>query len=197
MTYSSHEFVPLLIDPLFRRAYRCVCSHSSSRSLATTLETRPMTFSVKQELQAGDYPFRPKALEMFPLYFFIAGCTTSRSLNKPSMDWEPLEEDGVRLHQRSYSSDPIKSRKYPDENLVDPDDVTSTLHRYSFYVTLRMDSSWRAPIVWGITPRAPGDGASAVQEGKYGLFMMLLFRPFRSIPHFVADVILGGTRRGR
>ena len=38
-------------------------------------------------LKCSDYPFRPRALEDFPLYFFISGCCLCKHLGEHSMDW--------------------------------------------------------------------------------------------------------------
>ena len=118
MTYSSHIYVSLPFEHLYRFAMYLLHCHSQEVLPSRDHGDPSMAFSEKECLMTDDYKYRPEKLEMFPLYFFIAGCTTSRYLNQDSMDWVALDEDGVVSHQRSYCLDPIKSKQYPEENRI-------------------------------------------------------------------------------
>ena len=89
MTYCSHKFVSLNIDIDFRRAIRLVyilvgkapySGGSADGGLSMPLHTKPY-------LNPSDYPFRPSALETFPLYFFMASCVAHDKLCSRSLDW--------------------------------------------------------------------------------------------------------------
>eukprot|EP00973_Karenia_brevis_P034518 4761293-Karenia_brevis.AAC.1 len=55
-------------------------------------------------------------------------------------------------------------------------------HRYyNHYRILRTHKPWRVPILYGKMPRKPDDRSTAEERGRYAIFMMLMFRPWRSI----------------
>ena len=51
--------------------------------------------------------------------------------------------------------------------------------RYDHYRELRLDRAWRIPLLRGKMPACPNESSSAEDNGKYGLFLMFLFRPWR------------------
>jgi len=74
--------------------------------------------------------------------------------------------------------------------------VNTFLYKYSFYCTLRTHSCWRVPMLFGKAPRRPGEGAPAEEKGMYALFMMILFRPHRSLHQFVNEILGNRVIRG-
>ena len=139
MSYSSYKFVPLQLDRVYRQALYLL--HCQSQEVLPSQQhgDQSMAFPEKEYLMIGDYRYRPEKLEMFPLYFFIAGCTTSSHLNQDSMDWMALDEDGVVSHQRSYCSEPIKSKEYPEENLVNPEDVSEAVRSHGAFRAMALN----------------------------------------------------------
>ena len=130
-------------------------------------------------LKPFDYAFRPKALEDFPLYFFLAGCATARSLSSDSMEWVPLERKGSAeiCHHRSFIREPICSKMFPHRPLVDAEN--KPIHRYGFYVRLRTMEAWRVPILYGKQPSPVDATAPASEKANYAMYLMMLFRPHR------------------
>jgi hypothetical protein len=57
---------------------------------------------------------------------------------------------------------------------------------YPFYVSLRKQKAWRCPEMIGHIPARVDDTSTPRQKGELGLFIMLLFRPYRS---FEKDVL--------
>ena len=75
----------------------------------------------KPQLLPADYQFRPKSLEQFPLYFFMAGCEAVKTLTLHSMDWESIPCSGGEhvMRQRSFDPAPLRSKQFPNKGLVD------------------------------------------------------------------------------
>ena len=65
------------------------------------------------------------------------------------------------------------------------------LHKYDYYVRLRVDKPWKVPLLYGQLPRAPDSAATANERGTYALLMMVLFRPFRHPRSFVEEIFRG------
>ena len=89
MEYCSHQFVHVIVDLPLRDALgvlfagpRCSVLEGSKR-----FSTPGMRLHASPSLKVKDYPFRPKQLELFPLYFFMSACETRLRLNADSMDW--------------------------------------------------------------------------------------------------------------
>ena len=89
MEFSSHRFVHVGLDPIFRTAMGVVVGsrqhlqhrrHRTNNDGLFSLPEKPVS-------HPGDYKFRPQPLEDFPLYFFLSACTLTRELGRNSMDW--------------------------------------------------------------------------------------------------------------
>ena len=93
------------------------------------------------------------------------------------MQWESLYTLAKRHVERQDTAKLLYSLKFPTRALVDSDG--EPLHKYDYYVRLRVDKPWKVPLLYGQLPRAPDSAATANERGTYGLLMMLLFRPFR------------------
>jgi len=139
MSYSSYKYVPLSFEYEYRHAMKYLHCHAQDVIQTQDHVDRSMAFPEKEQLMTSDYKYRPEKLGMFPLYFFIAGCTTSSHLNQDSMDWVALDEDGVVSHQRSYCSEPIKSKEYPEENLVNPEDVSEAVRSHGAFRAMALN----------------------------------------------------------
>ena len=85
------------------------------------------------------------------------------------------------------------STRFPGTQLLDSD-TGDVLRHYPYFIRLRTESAWRVPLLFGRLPRKPEDGSSSEEKGRYGLFMMLLFRPWRG-PNEV-DFVVATLRRG-
>ena len=69
------------------------------------------------------------------------------------------------------------------------------LHYYRYYPKLRTTKSWVVPTLYGRMPKKPASDADDEEKGKYALFVMLLFRPWRGVhvPDFLHRVLCGGS----
>ena len=63
--------------------------------------------------------------------------------------------------------------------LIDPETGTQ-LMRYDHYRVLRLHKAWRVPVLCGKMPSCPVSESNACDHGRYALFLMMLFRPWRS-----------------
>ena len=105
-------------------------------------------------------------------------------LGEESLAWEELASaDGEVLRQWSYESTPIASRSAPGQCLLDAS--LRPIHKYKFYVHLLTESAWHVPVLQGRLPRVPDVDAKIDQCGKYGLFLMMLFRPYRQVEDLI------------
>ena len=88
----------------------------------------------------------------------------------------------------------MQSKSLPGKCLLSPDG--RPVHRYEFYVRLRLREPWRVPMIFGRLPRVPDDTSTVEEQGLYGLCMLLLFRPHRFLSDFVRDLHLtcGGPK---
>ena len=128
-----------------------------------------------------DNQCRPRTVDRFPLYFFMAGCEACGHLETHSMDWvtHPCTQSSGVQRQRSCDPNPVQSEICPHRCLIDKHG--QPLHRYGFYVTLRTTSAWRVPIIGGVSPPVPEEKSTAKAKGTCALYMMLLFRAHRCI----------------
>ena len=198
MEYCSHNFVSVQIDHVFRKAIAYVYLHVTN-TVPPQAEQRQRGYlhiPGGTELKQDDYPYRPNALDRFPLYFFLAGCNSSRTLGTDSLDWISLPYGGVAGADRqcSYHVEPMKSKEFPHRCLLDVDD--KPLHKYEYYVHLRTHTAWRVPVLHGRCPSVPDDAASAKEKGVYSLFLMLLFRPHRRIEDLVSSLLCNVDLKG-
>lgn len=127
------------------------------------------------------------------MYFFMAACDASPTLGPNSLEWLPVQV-GQRsrvFRQRSYSTEPLMSKRCPHKCLLDDND--EPIHNYGYYVRLRTDTPWRVPLLHCKCPSVPDTNAPAKEKGMYALFQMMLFRPHRLPMNLVKDIILRGA----
>ena len=102
------------------------------------------------------------------------------------MEWITLKTStGEVRRQRSYCPEPMRHSVVRELPLLDAS--RQPIHRYKFYLRLIGDKAWRVPVLYGKLPRLPDDSATAAEKGYYALFMMLLFRPHRSVSDFFQE----------
>ena len=94
------------------------------------------------------------------------------------------------MRQRSFNFEPVKSKQCPHRCLVDKDG--QPIHEYGYYVRLRTDTAWKVPVLHGKCPTVPDASSSAREEGMYGVFLMLLFRPHRGVQELVERLVRTG-----
>ena len=65
------------------------------------------------------------------------------------------------------------------------------LHYYKYYPQLRTKKPWMVPTLYGRMPKKPARDGDDEEKGKYALFAMLLFRPWRGlrIPDFLQKAL--------
>jgi hypothetical protein len=61
------------------------------------------------------------------------------------------------------------------------------LLRADHYRQIRTDEPWRVPVLLGALPTTPHSESTAEEKGKYALFIMMLFRPWRSVYGALTD----------
>ena len=210
MEYCSHRFSYLIIDDTVRFSVACVFrrvakSGGDSIPLAASIPPPGKGDSSVDGIRVpcaawvitADYPFRSERLERFPLYFFIAACdATSKGGRGGALSWIELPnevEGGIPSRQRSYCSKPIKSTTVSPLPLLTPGG--ECIHGYDYYLRLRLRDAWRVPVLLGKLPRTPDENSPVSDKGIFALCAMLLFRPHRSIPHFI-DTTLAGLPLG-
>ena len=60
-----------------------------------------------------------------------------------------------------------------------PNKKTGRHYWYDHYRVLRTQTPWRVPVMFGRMPQRPHSQSSSEDRGKYALFLMMLFRPWR------------------
>ena len=70
-----------------------------------------------------------------------------------------------------------------------------SLHHYRYYPKLRTTEAWFVPTLYGRMPKKPVADADPEEKGKYALFVMLLFRPWRGVhvPDFLDNVLYSSS----
>ena len=156
--------------------------------------------------QSFDYSYSPLALELFPLYFFIAGTECKGVVRSGTWDWyiagdadidlhtTIMTEDGEvlrtllhhpcyrcfcddRLIHRSKSLEDESGRKVPLRHSTDDTIIYTPDH----YRVVRTETVWKIPVLLGKAPFLPKEDDSAETKGKYALYVMMLLRPWRSL----------------
>ena len=51
----------------------------------------------------------------------------------------------------------------------------------SYYVCIILEDPWRVPVVYGHRPFTPNEHSTSREKGLYGLWMLLLFKPWRRL----------------
>ena len=182
MEYTSHKFVHVTLDSLMRLAIATVYTkfdeglENRQHAKSGKIDDDFMAIESTPTLKCSDYRFRPRALEDFPLYFFISGCCLCKHLGVHSMDWVSI--GGQR--QRSFRAEPVKSRSMPELPLLDAS--LKPIHEYDYYVHLVTESPWKVPVLHVKMPGVPDVNAKPYEKGIYALFLMLLFRSHRLVP---------------
>eukprot|EP00435_Cladocopium_sp_Y103_P008727 s3817_g2.t1 len=136
---------------------------------------------------------RMGCLDNFPLFFFTAG--TEVVTAQPSCDgplpWPVLldESGALRRHpcyERRSTDDRYLQRSGTVKDtggtyavLLDPE-TKQPLRYYDHYRQLRLRKPWRVPELLGYIPRKASNEDGAEIHGRYGLFVMMLFRPWRN-----------------
>lgn len=195
MTYSSHMFVLLNVDPLFRAALATLYRFCAAPSLETHPQSEvqeadavadgdelSLRFASRVALHPCDYNFRPAIFERCPLCFFMSGFVADRRIGEHTFRWvelPPQDINGTPLRQRSYSPKPVMSSTFPDLPLLTS--AKGLIFRYDFYPRLRTGEPWRVPELRGRLPLKPDDSSTCNEKGQFALMVMLLFRPYRRL----------------
>ena len=160
MEFSSHRSVHVGLDPIFRIAMGAVFASKEplQHRRQKTNNDGLLQLPGKPILNPADYKFRPRPLADFPLYFFLSACTLTRELGSTSMDWVSIGEHRQRFCER----EPMRSRVFPELPLRDASH--RPIHRYSHYVRLATDSSWRVPVLHARLPRLPDETATSSEK---------------------------------
>ena len=139
-------------------------------------------FAVPKVPSVDDYRFRSTLVGAFPLYFFVAACAVEPKGVHPLKWFEGYRDrdDNIVRHP-CYAYGPVpKSQTYPGVPLRLAADA-SLVHQYQYFLKLRTATAWHIPLPFSYMPQKPSASATPEQRGQYGLFLMLLFRPWRGL----------------
>lgn len=210
--YTSHQFVPLVFEYPFRAFWAALPMQQSQQPIAPDARgplapkiglgaesngMLPKTAG-QQSSRGGasflsaDYDWRPRALENYPVYFFVAATDLTYTLKdglwmwfepEPGEDGYPNARHPCYEHRAQNIAYHVKSKKIKSGGraraLTDPR-TGKTLTRYDHYRSLRMYEAWSVPVLQGKMPQAPKSDSTWEQKGKYAMCLMMLFRPWRS-----------------
>ena len=195
--YCSHAFVTLNVTAQFGHFEECISKRNffdvpaSAHAEHPAVVQHELPASTAPTYQAYDYNWRPMSLDSFPLYFFTAATEVSGPPAAAVLPWPQLEDESGQLRDH-----PCYERRLRDDRFVlrskrvrgvdgvfailrDPD-TGEPLRRHDHYRRLRVDKPWRVPELQGYMPQKPAAGDSPERRGRYALYVMLLFRPWRS-----------------
>lgn len=207
--YCSHTFVPLNLTSLFysceeaveNAAFVGVPAHLEAEHPPSIPDAPPA--SRAPTYTAYDYQWRPRFLEQFPLYFFAAGTEVGIT----GLPWPLLadESGSLRRHpcyERRLRDDRfvVRSKNVREDTgsmapLRDPG-TGLLLRDYDHYRKLRLDKPWRLPQLSGYFPHRPTNTEDCEALGRYALYVMLLFRPWRNTRAALAKWSGITTRQG-
>eukprot|EP00973_Karenia_brevis_P030581 4217739-Karenia_brevis.AAC.1 len=141
-----------------------------------------------------DYEWRPDVFENFPLYLFQAATDVATNrIRHGTFLWHekgletPPDERRHPCYKQSLQNPSlcVRSRLVKDKRGVGAalprSDGDGCWYDYNHYRVLRTHRPWRVPILYGRMPRKPDDKSNAEDRGRYAVFMMLMFRPWRSV----------------
>ena len=188
--YCSHNFRSLVFEYSYRAALAIVHKLSSKSPLETVIRQEvPRNNAIPKGTNiANDYIFRPAQLEEFSWYFMVAACDAAAHHEQEILQWScyddvrhPCYEQGPLVMSKILACPLKKSGK--------------NLHYYRYYPKLRTTEAWFVPTLYGRMPKKPVADADPEEKGKYALFVMLLFRPWRGVhvPDFLGDVLYSSS----
>ena len=63
------------------------------------------------------------------------------------------------------------------------------IHRYAFYPRLLTDEPWRVPVLHGRIPANPDENSPLEEKGRFALFILVLFRPWRNLKEEILGLL--------
>lgn len=192
--YSSHSFVYLNLTAIFRSCEAAISTGNFAGVSSTVEAEHPESYShappaSKAPTYVGyDYQWRSRCLEHA---FFTAGTDVVTRATTSALPWPVLQDEAGEKRRH-----PCYERRMEDDRFVlrsqscrEPDGQRSPLHHprtgevlrlYDHYRQLRTHTPWRVPELVGYVPPRCHDLNCPEQCGRYALFAMLLFRPWRN-----------------
>ena len=168
----------------------------------------PVSKSPRPTHICWDYQWRPNIFKDFSLYFFQAATDIRTSpLSDGTYLWyeEPTSAardpwDGKHpCYKEGYQNDRLwmrsrctKDKKGNYEPLID-EETKHRMCRYDHYRELRLHKPWRVPVLFGKMPATPTSTSSSEERGRYAVFMMMLFRPWRHLEQTVLKDWMGDS----
>ena len=208
--YCSHKFATLYINTVFEECILQVLgavqgvplAAAHTNSMHTGLDLRNTAVAgrlAKPKSPSGlDYRFRSAQLDAFPWYFLVASCETTprKPLTHPELKWFEQYRDagGHVVRHPAYTSGPVATSKTYSGVPLRLHTGAEILHQYPHFLYLRTCEAWRVPMLLGHMPRKPDASSTPEERGRYGLFLMLLFRPWRGAHtvDFLTAALSGG-----
>ena len=198
--YCSHSFVPLSASTaFFSRVEQLVLNAETDSHLRRLSPTAgaflPSDPVPKDPPPAGkaptytayDYAWRDEHLDCMSLYFFTAGTNIVTRVPDHGWTW-PRLLDG----HGNRATHPCIERRRCDPRFQKIGRVSGTwtplfdphsgepLRTADHYRELETTRPWRIPELFGYMPPAPAETSPVEDKGRFALFTMLLFRPWRN-----------------
>ena len=157
-----------------------------------------------------DYRYRPDVMEAFSLYYFTSGTKQVATLHSKTWLWHTATDEEWSLHRRikvAQAKEEVR-RDHPcyrngrdgrlwwrSSRSKRPDGTSNVLVDAAgqiacsadHYREIRYDEPWRVPQLYAHFPKTPTADSSAEARGRYGLFAMILLRPWRAPAHALTD----------
>ena len=153
------------------------------RSAAPDPAVHSPGLSGQKQLDDVDFQWRPACLENVPWYFFAA-MTEAVSAEVASskvatLPWFSRLKEGSTWVTRPGGT-VLRSRHFPDE-VLHSGASTHVLVQADLYCRVQTGQAWCVPVILGRFPKTPTDVSTHEEKGRFALFMMLLFKPWRRL----------------
>jgi len=215
--YASHEFVKYsfgqLYNSMLRRVYQQFEAETARDVAVPVIEDpggshpeadpdtpAPSSKPVRPSQTCYDYEWRPDVYEKFPLYFFQAATEVVASIPDGTYLWHehssdpkdacigkhPCFQQSIANKRLWVYSKRVRNKTGGFERLYDQE-KQEYLCKYDHYRVLRLHSPWRIPVLCGGLPSTPTAASTAEEKGRFAIFMMMLFRPWRDLDNIVSS----------
>ena len=132
----------------------------------------------QKQLNDIDYKWRPALLEDVPWYFFAA-MTEAVPSKTSALPWFSKCRSDSTWNTRPDCK-VLHSIHFPHIPLVaGPGDAVPVAGPY--YCGVRVGQVWCVPIILGRYPKTPSAESTVEDKGRFALFMLLLFKPWRDL----------------
>ena len=138
----------------------------------------------QHQLNDIDYMWRPEILNNVPWYFFAA-MTHAETEQKFGFPWYAIQNKngqwethphGAVMHSKHFKQVALSSAEASDASDQSKPYVTAPC-----YCKVLTKTAWLVPNILGRFPRTPSPTSASEERGHFAVFMLLLFKPWRSL----------------